>query len=134
MNRLLTLVGGVLLLSAPPVVKAGTLFTNPVIVVMPMTLDFGAVADKVTATNTFVVENMGGAKLTGKATVPAPFKILSGGDYTLRANEAQVVTVTYTPSGAASDTQAVTFTGGSGITATVTGKLAVPPANRSKRK
>ena len=56
--------------------------------------------------------------------VPAPFKILSGGKYTLRENEAQVVTVIYTPSGAASDAQTVKFTGGGGAKARVTGKLA----------
>ena len=134
MKGLLTIAGAVLFLSVPRLAAAGTLFTNPVIYLTPMALDFGAVPAKATATNTFVVENMGTGKLVGTATVAAPFKILSGGDYTLRANEAQVVTVTYTPSGAASDTQTVKFTGAGGINATVTGKLAVSLPNRSRRK
>jgi hypothetical protein len=134
MKKLLTLAGGVLFLGAPLLAAAGTLFTNPVIVVLPMTLRFGAVADKATATNAFVVENMGGGKLVGKATVPAPFKIVSGGDYSLKPKEVRIVTVTYTPSGEASDTQTVKFTGGGGAKVTVTGKLATSSPKQSKRK
>ena len=67
-------------------------------------------------------------------TVPAPFKILSGGDYTLRAKEAQVVTITYKPSGAATDTETAKFTGGSGVNAIVTGRLAIPTTKKPKRK
>ena len=62
-----------------------------------MVLDFGRVPTNRTATATFVVENMGSSKLVGKATVPAPFKIVAGGDYSLKANEAQMVTITYKP-------------------------------------
>ena len=76
---------------------------------------------------------MGSGKLVGTATVPAPFKILSGGDYKLKENEAQIVTVTYTPSGAAFDTETVTFTGGGGSTATVNGKLTVSRTKKPKR-
>jgi hypothetical protein len=134
MNKLFTLGGWLLFLGAPGVAAAGTLFTNPVIFVSPPTLNFGPVATNAIVTNTFVVENMGRGKLVGTATVQAPFKILSGGDYTLRENEAQVITLTYTPSGAAADTQTVQFTGGGGATATVTGKLAVAPLKKSKRR
>lgn len=134
MNKLFTLGGWLLFLGAPGVAAAGTLFTNPVIFVSPPTLNFGPVTTNAIATNTFVVENMGRGKLVGTATVQAPFKILSGGDYTLRENEAQVITLTYTPSGAAADTQTVQFTGGGGATATVTGKLAVAPLKKSKRR
>ena len=134
MNRLLALAGCAFVLGVPRIAEAGTLFTNPVIFTTPMVLNFGPVADKATATNTFLVENMGSGRLVGTATVPAPFKILSGGDYTLRENEAQVVTVTYTPSGAVSDTQTVKFTGGGGSKATVTGKLGASPPKKSKRK
>ena len=113
---------------------AGSLFTNAVIYVAPTTLDFGPVAGGTTATNTFLVENVGGGKLVGTVTVPAPFKILSGGGYTLRAKEAQVITITYTPSGAATDTGTAKFTGGSGVNATVTGRLAVAAPKKSRRK
>ncbi len=123
-----------MVLVAPRSTEAGTIFTNPVLFVKPMTLNFGPVADKATATNTFLIENMGSGKLVGTATVPAPFKILSGGKYALRANEAQIVTLTYTPSGAAADTQVVRFTGGGGAKATVTGKLGPPAPKKTKRK
>ena len=124
MNRLLVIAGWALILSVPGIAGADTLFTTPVIYVSPHAQDFGPVAGKTTATNTFLVENMGRGKLVGTATVPAPFKILSGGNYTLRENEMQIVTVIYTPSGAASDTKTVKFTGGGGAKARVSGKLA----------
>ena len=128
------LTASLFVLCAPCIVEASTLFTNPVIVVSPMTLDFGRVATNATATNTFLVENIGSGKLVGTATVAAPFKILSGGDYKLKGNEAQIVTVTYKPTGAASDTQTVEFTGGGGAKATATGKLAVVPPKKPKRR
>lgn len=62
------------------------------------------------------------------------FKILSGGDYTLLENEAQVITLTYQPTGAASDIQPVQFTGGGGAQATATGKFAVIPPKKPKRR
>jgi hypothetical protein len=133
MNKLLAIVGWALFLSVPGVAEAATLFTTPVIYVKPQTLDFGRVAAKATITNTFLVENMGKGKLVGAATVPAPFKILSGGKYSLRENEAQIVTVIYKPSGAASDTQTVVFTGGGGAKARVTGKLAGSPSKPASR-
>jgi hypothetical protein len=125
---------GLLVLGAVHIAEADTLFTNPVIVVTPMTLDFGQVTTNATATNTFLVENIGRGKLVGTATVAAPFKILSGGDYTLRENEAQVITVTYRPTGAASDTQPVQFTGGGGAKVTATGKLVVVSGKKPKRR
>jgi hypothetical protein len=134
MKKLLTIAGWVLFLSVPRIAEAGTFFTNPVIYVTPMALDFGPVAAQGAATNTFVVENMGRGTLVGTTTVAAPFKILSGGKYVLRENEAQIVTVIYTPSGAASDTQTIKFTGGGGAKATATGKLAAPAPKKSKRK
>lgn len=133
MNKLLILAGWALFLSVTGIAEAGTLFTTPVIYVKPQTLNFGRVAARATVTNTFVVENMGIGKLVGTATVPAPFKILSGGKYTLRENEAQIITVVYTPSGAASDTQTVKFTGGGGSKARVTGKLAGSASNQPAR-
>ena len=102
MKKLFVIAGWVFVLSVSGIAEAGTLFTNPVIFVQPMALDFGLVAGSKTATNTFLVENMGSGKLVGTVTVAAPFKILSGGDYTLRTKEAQVITVIYSPSGAAS--------------------------------
>lgn len=103
--------------------KAATLFTVPVIVVTPTVLDFRAGATNGTATNTFLVENAGGGKLVGKATVARPFKIVDGGNYTLRENEAQVVTVIYACRNARTNIQTVKFTGDGGAKATVIGRL-----------
>jgi len=127
MNKLLSVAGGVLLLVVPRAAGADTLFTNAVIYVTPMVVDFGRVPTNRTATATFVVENVGSTKLVGKATVPAPFKITAGGDYALKENEAQIVTITYKPTGTAPDKQTVTFTGGGQAKATVKGIPAPVP-------
>ena len=134
MKKLLTIAGWALLLSVPRFAEAGTLFTTPVIYVTPATLVLGTGSAKVAATNTFLVENMGKGRLVGTAAVAAPFKILSGGDYSLRENEAQIVTVVYSPIGATSNTQIVKFTGGGGAKATVTTKLPEPAPKKSKQK
>ena len=133
MKRLLLIAGFALVLSVPGVAPAATLFTVPVIYVSPQTLNFGKVADKAIATNTFLVENAGSGVLIGAATVPAPFKIIEGGKYKLRENEMQIVTVIYTPTGAKTDTQTVKFTGGGGAKALVTGKSLNPGTKQSKR-
>jgi hypothetical protein len=107
---------------------ADTLFTSPFIVVSPQALDFGTLRLKEYKTNCFLVENVGSGTLVGTATVPPPFKVLSGANYKLKRNAAQVVSVVYTPNGAPTNTQVVTFTGGaSEIKATVTGKLSTKP-------
>jgi hypothetical protein len=134
MNMLRTLTASLLVLCAPCVVQASTLFTNPVIVVTPTTLDFGRVATNATATSTFLVENFGSGRLVGTVTVAAPFKILSGGNYNLKENEAQLVTVIYKPTGTAPDSQTVQFTGAGGATATVIGKPTAPPPKPLKRR
>ena len=132
MKKLLILVCWALFLSISGIAEAGTLFSGPVIFVTPMVLNLGPAAGKATTTNTFVVENMGKGILVGTATVAAPFKILSGGTYSLRRNEAQIVTVIYVPVGATSDTQTVTFTGGGGAKATATIKPTASAPNKSK--
>ena len=134
MNMLRALTASLLVLCAPCLVEASTLFTTPVIIVTPVTLDFGRVATNTNATRTFLVENFGGGKLVGTATVAAPFKILSGGDYKLKENEAQIVTVIYKPTGTAPDSQTIQFTGGGGAKATVTGKPVAPPPKQLKRR
>jgi hypothetical protein len=112
---------------------AGTLFTSPIISVSPRAIDFGAVPMKTSVTNTFLIENWGGGKLVGKATVPPPFKIISGAAYQLGPSDAQVVTIAYTPSGALLDTNIVKFTGGAGAVAPVKGKsLGKPELSKGK--
>jgi len=97
--------------------------TNPIIMITPATLDFGFVAPGKTATNTFMVENVGHGKLSGTASAAPPFKIDSGGSYTLKEKEVQIVTVVYSPSRQRVDTAPVTFTaGGTSVKATAVGK------------
>ena len=104
--------------------ESDSLFKTPIIAISPRAIDFGAVRWKHSMTNSFVVANWGGGKLVGKATVPAPFKILSGANYRLGPADVQLVTICYTPSGTPFDTNVVKFTGGGGALAPVTGKLA----------
>jgi len=127
MKRVLICAGVFLFLKWLCLANAATLFTNPIIVVTPMTLDFGTVTTNTTATNTFLVENAGGGKLVGKATVAPPFKIVDGANYKLGENEAQVVTVIYTPRAVGSNIQTVLFTGGGKAKATVIGRLSSSP-------
>jgi hypothetical protein len=99
--------------------------TNPILSVSPSSLSFGAVLANTTVSNSFTIQNIGVGVLSGTATVAAPFQIMSGGTYSLTNNQTQAVWVSYTPSGAASDSQTVTFTVAGGITvsATVSGSL-----------
>jgi len=111
-----------LCLSSLSASAADSLFKDPVIHVSPTSIDFGQVAPKETATNSFLLENWGGGKLVGKATVSKPFKIISGGTYRLAPEDAQIVTIIYKPSSAALDTNVVKFTGGGGAAIPVTGR------------
>jgi hypothetical protein len=124
LKRRLALAGAFLFLNWLCRAQAGTLFTSPFIFVYPPTLDFGAVPRNESATNSLVVENVGSGVLVGKATVAPPFRILSGGTYKLERNAAQVVTIVYTPDGAPTNVQMVTFSGkDKEASATVMGRL-----------
>jgi hypothetical protein len=124
MKKRVLLAGACVVLSGLSMIHAETLFTRPFLVVSPMKIDFGVLRLKHSATNSFLVENVGTGTLEGTAKVPPPFRILTGGKYKLIRNGAQVVTVVYTPDGSRTNTQLVTFTGGtSDVTATVTGRL-----------
>jgi len=101
---------------------ADSLFKDPIISVRPKAIDFGTVSPNETVTNSILVENWGGGKLIGKATVAKPFKVLSGGTYRLAPADAQIVTITYKPTSAALDTNVVKFTGGGGALVSVTGQ------------
>jgi len=134
MNRLLAVAECLLILCVPCIAGNDTYFTTPVIVVTPVTLDFGRVTVGTTVTNTLLMENIGRGKLVGKATVAAPFKILSGASYSVRENEAQIITVTYKPTGTAPDEQTISFSGGGGARVTLTGKPKPAPPKRLMRK
>ena len=124
MKQLLTVIAASLTLAAIEQTHAASLITNPVVMVTPMVLDFGSVKSHTTATNTLLVENAGGGKLVGKATVAPPFKIISGANYSLKQDAAQLVTIVYSPSAAATDSQTMTFSGGGGAKVTLTGRPA----------
>lgn len=115
--------------------QAGSLITNPVIIVSPPSLNFGLVTLKSSATNTFLIENGGGGHLLGQATVAPPFKIISGGKYNLTGNEVQVMTIVYRPSGAPLDARTVKFTGARGASVPVVGRpLPAPRTDLPKPK
>lgn len=122
MRRMITIIVSALAVCWFAAADGDSLFKTPIIAISPHQIEFGAVPLKGSATNSFVVENWGGGKLVGKATVPRPFKILSGESYQLSPGDAQIVTISYSPSGAPQDTNVVNFTGGGGAIAPVTGK------------
>jgi hypothetical protein len=131
-KRIALLFGLLLAWGASPFAFAGSLITNPAVLVSPRVLDFGMVASNAVATNMLVVENAGGGRLIGTAKVAAPFRILSGEEYSLGRTEAQVITLTYSPTGVGGDSGIVTFTGGSGATVSVTGYVAGASAPEQK--
>jgi hypothetical protein len=133
-NRFMIVVSAAALMNLLSTAPAGTLFKDPVIAISPRSINFGTVPMKSTVTNTFLIENWGGGKLVGKATVAPPFKILSGGTYRLGRSDAQVLTITYTPSGAPLDTNIVIFTGGAGTIGRVVGKPGGVRPDASTRK
>ena len=99
---------------------------NPVISISPLTLNFGSVPASIYVTNNFIVKNIGSGTLVGAASVSAPFNIVSGGTYSLGSNQTQTVMVSYSPSGAVTDSQTVVFTGGSGTNASAVGQIILP--------
>ena len=124
MRKQIALAGAFIIVSGSCLAGTETLFTSPFLVVSPKTLEFGALRPGEFATNCFLVENVGSGTLAGQATVAPPFRIQSGASYKLTRNGAEVVTIVYTPDGAPTNTQVVTFTGGtSEVKATVTGSL-----------
>ena len=101
--------------------------TNPVIQVTPGSITYGAILNGTSKTNNFTVQNIGAGTLSGTASVGAPFSIVSGGSYSLGASASQTVTVVFSPTVASNFNQSVTFTGGSGASATVTGSATNAP-------
>ncbi len=107
-----------------PIPEGGSFsITNPIIMITPSTLDFGYVPMGKSATNSFMVENVGHGKLSGTASVAAPFKIDSGATYTIREKEVQMVTLIYSPTNERVDIAPVSFTaGGTTLKATAVGR------------
>lgn len=134
MKKRFALFGTILFAAAFCASQAGTLFTSPIIFIQPQKLDFGTVAPREFSTNSFIIENVGGGTLTGKAEVPAPFKIVSGESYVLKRSEIQVVKIVYSPDNSGTNKEVVKFSGSDGpATATVIGKLDTRPARYRKK-
>jgi len=102
----------------------------PVINITPSALDFGSGYVGASIDKIFTVTNTGGGVLTGSASASSPFSIVSGGSYSLGAGASQAVTVRFTPAVVGTFSSNVTFTGGDGGSANVTG-VGVPPATLS---
>jgi Concanavalin A-like lectin/glucanases superfamily/Bacterial Ig domain/Purple acid Phosphatase, N-terminal domain len=87
------------------------------------TVDFGNVALGNVVDRTFTVQNASGGTISGSASVPSPFSVVSGTPFTLAALGAtQTVTVRFTPTLSAAATVNLTFTAdGDSSSRTVTG-------------
>jgi len=123
-------VGGSLVGSA----ECGTLYVSdcgtddPVISVYPASRDFGVVEISSYADRTFSVTNVGGGTLSGSASVTSPFNCVSGCSYSLGEGQNQVVTIRFSPTSEGPFSRTVSFTGGGGASATVTGTGLIPEA------
>jgi hypothetical protein len=93
-----------------------------IIQMSPGSANYGIVSTGTSATQIFQVQNVGSGTLTGSASVAMPFNIVSGGTYSLKANQSQTVTVTFNPSAAGPYNLNVAFSGGGGTNATVIGR------------
>ena len=108
---------------------SGVSNTNPVVFVTPTSLDFGILPVGATNNLTLTVQNTGTGTLTGSASVPAPYRVISGGNYSLGSNQSQTVTVQFSPTTPGVSNQTIAFTGGNGASASFTGTAyAVQPS------
>ena len=103
--------------------------TNPIIQVSPGSLSFGTTLTNASVSNSFTIQNIGGAVLSGTASVGAPFSIVSGGSYNLGSNQSQTVMVAFSPAMVSNYSQTVTLTGGGGTNAIVSGSVSTALAN-----
>ena len=99
----------------------------PSISVTPDLQDFGPVQIGMTVQRTFTVKNVGGGTLSGSATVPLPFSVVSGSPYSLVAGATQEIVVSCTPTVAGPLYEHVVFTGGGGAGHLVAGSAHTTP-------
>jgi hypothetical protein len=110
---------------------------SPAISVTPTSQSFGSITVGTTADRSFTVQNAGGGTLSGSASAVAPFSVISGIPYSLGAGLSQSVTVRYSPIAAGTNSQSLSFTGGAGTLATVSGSavslpsISIIPTNQS---
>jgi N-acetylmuramoyl-L-alanine amidase len=90
---------------------------NPVLSVTPASLDFAHVAVSECSTNqSFTVKNTGGGTLTGTASTSAPFSIVSGSSFNLKAGQSSSVVVRFCPTTTGPANRDVRFTSNGGNT------------------
>jgi len=90
---------------------------NPVLEVTPNSLNFGDVrAGQCSGSQSFTVRNIGAGTLSGTASTSAPFLIVSGGSFSLRAGESASVVVRFCPTGVGQANGRVNFASNGGNT------------------
>jgi hypothetical protein len=87
---------------------------NPVLEVAPPSLNFGNVMVGQCSDQSFEVRNSGGGTLSGTATTSLPFSIISGGSFSLGANQSAQVTVRFCPTVAGQANGTVSFSSNGG--------------------
>jgi hypothetical protein len=101
---------------------------EPAISVTPSSQSFGDVALGASADRTFTLSNSGGKTLSGSASISGSgFSIQSGGSYNLTAGQSQTVTVRFTPTTTGGASGTLTFSGGGGASAGLSGTGTTPP-------
>ena len=100
---------------------------GPVLAVSPSILDFGLVGVGRTKDLTLTVQNVGGGKFTGTATVTAPFAV-DDNHYSLRSGQSKSLRVRYMPTAEGTDSRSVVFSGEMAVTVAVTGVARTPPS------
>lgn len=94
---------------------------DPELVVTPAAGDFGAVQIGAFREIAYTVANHGGGTITGTAEASAPFSVVSGAAYTLRAGESQEVLVRFSPQQVGEVAGELEFSGGTGVVVSLSG-------------
>jgi hypothetical protein len=107
---------------------SGTGIPNrPILSVTPTGLAFGSINVGSTSDLTVTVRNVGAGTLTGSASVRSPFQAVGSASYALAPNQAQVLTVRYSPTKARTHRKTLSLTGGGGGSVSVSGTGVAPP-------
>ena len=100
---------------------------DPILYCSPSSLSFGSLSVGASTNLTFTIGNVGGGTLTGMASgISEPFSIVSGSSYSLSSFNYTSITVRFSPTAEGSWTQTVSFAGGAGATAQVSGRASLP--------
>ena len=99
----------------------GPVPSSPEISVSPNALNFGTVLVGTNVSLPISVTNTGTGTLTGSASVSTPFSIVSGGTYSLGADQTQTVVIRYAPTSTGLNNGSASFSGAGGASASVSG-------------